>query len=86
VTRYTLLVKPSAKKELDALDVKAVTRIIPKMEALTANPRPSGSTKLKGFRDLWRVRVGDYRVVYAIDDTAKRVDVMRIAHRREVYE
>lgn len=86
MTRYTLLVKPSARKELGALDDKLVARVVPKMEALIENPRPGGCKKLAGFRDLWRIRVGDYRIVYAIDDKTKRVEVMRIAHRSEVYE
>ena len=49
-------------------------------------PRPAGCKKLKGFEDQWRVRVGDWRVVYFIDDTARLVSVTRITHRREVYE
>jgi mRNA interferase RelE/StbE len=85
--RYTLLVKPSAQKELVALtDKKLTVRLIAKMEALIENPRPAGCKKLQGFRDLWRIRVGDYRIVYAIDDDAKRLDIMRIAHRSEVYD
>ena len=47
---------------------------------------PAGCKKLKGHRDHWRIRTGDWRVVYIIDDTAKTVNVTRIAHRREVYE
>lgn len=82
----TLLIKPSARKELEALDYKLIVRIVTKIEALIQNARPSGCTKLRGFRDLWRIRVGDYRIVYAIDDRQKRIDVMRIAHRSEVYE
>jgi mRNA interferase RelE/StbE len=49
-------------------------------------PRPAGCKKLKGYKDQWRVRVGDWRVVYIIDDAAKLVSITRIAHRREVYE
>jgi mRNA interferase RelE/StbE len=49
-------------------------------------PRPAGRKKLKGYKNQWRVRVGDWRVVYIIDDAAKVVSVTRIAHRREVYE
>jgi len=51
-----------------------------------ANPRPAGCKKLKGCKDQWRVRVGDWRVVYIIDDTASLVSVTCVAHRREVYE
>ena len=63
-----------------------IERILPKIRDLANNPRPPGCKKLHGYKDRWRIRIGDYRVVYAISDTAKRVDVTRIAHRREVYE
>jgi len=48
--------------------------------------RPAGCKKLKGYKDQWRIRIGDWRVVYLIDDFAKRVSVTRVAHRREVYD
>jgi mRNA interferase RelE/StbE len=54
--------------------------------ALADNPRPAGCKKLKGYKDYWRIRGGDWRVVYIIDDSAKRVNITRVAHRREVYE
>ena len=54
--------------------------------ALTENPRPAGCKKLKGYKDQWRIRIGDWRVVYVIDDSAERVSITRVAHRREVYE
>jgi mRNA interferase RelE/StbE len=62
-----------------------VVRIVARLEQLAASPRPPGCKKLKSGDNQWRVRVGDYRIVYEIDDTAKTVDVTRIAHRREVY-
>ena len=58
---------------------------MPHLEKLEASPRPPGCKKLKGADKEWRIRVGDYRIVYEIDDAAKTVDVTRIAHRREVY-
>jgi mRNA interferase RelE/StbE len=61
-------------------------RIAERIEKLSHNPRPSGCKKLKGGLGEWRIRIGDYRVVYTIDDRAKAVDVTRIAHRKEVYE
>lgn len=63
-----------------------IARIVPRVEALAQTPRPLGCKKLKGGDNVWRIRVGDYRVVYEVDDKARTVDVMRIAHRREVYE
>ena len=71
---------------MDALDKTLFTRIDRKILALADNPRPAGCKKLKGYKDQWRVRVGDWRVVYIIDDNAGRIRIMRIAHRREVYE
>jgi mRNA interferase RelE/StbE len=59
---------------------------MPKIERLADDPRPPGCRKLRGYKDLWRVRVGDYRVVYIIEDDNKMVTVTRIAHRREAYE
>ncbi len=79
---YTVEVKPPARKELEALPDKVLSRVVRKVESLGQSPRPGGCKKLKG----WRVRVGDWRVVYIVDDKAKVVSVTRIAHRREVYE
>ena len=62
------------------------TRIDRKILALADDPRPAGCKKLKGYKDQWRVRVGNWRVVYIVDDTAKLVSITRIAHRCEVYE
>jgi len=86
VASYALDIKPSARKELERLSNNLIARIAPKIEALAADPRPSGCKKLRGYKDLWRVRVGTYRLVYIIDDHRKTVSVTRIAHRREVYE
>jgi len=86
VAKYSLEIKPSAAKELDALDNVLFARIDRKILALADNPRPPGCRKLTGYKDQWRIRVGDWRVLYIIDDEASRVTVMRVAHRREVYE
>ena len=83
---YTVQVKPSARKELEALPDDVLARVFRKMETLRDSPRPAGCKKLKGYKDQWRVRVGAWRVVYIIDDAAKLVSITRIAHRREVYE
>jgi mRNA interferase RelE/StbE len=86
VARYVVDVKPSARKELEDIPNNVLARAVRKMESLGDNPRPSGCKKLKGHRDLWRIRVGDWWILYSIDDGAKLVSVTRIAHRREVYE
>jgi len=86
VAKYSLEIKRSAQKELDSLDDSVFRRIDRKILALADNPRPPGCKKLRGYRDQWRIRVGDWRIVYFIDDAAKLVTIMRVAHRREVYE
>jgi mRNA interferase RelE/StbE len=83
---YSVEVKPSARKELEALPDNLLARVLQKMDSLRSAPRPAGCKKLKGYKDQWRVRVGNWRVVYIIDDVAKLVSIARIAHRREVYE
>ena len=86
MSSYRVALASSAEKELDRLPKKVIGRIIPRLEQLASAPRPPGCKKLKGGDKEWRIRVGDYRIVYEIDDTARTVDVTRIAHRREVYE
>jgi mRNA interferase RelE/StbE len=83
---YRVTFAASAKRELIALSANAIERIQPKIRELANDPRPPGCKKLRGARNLWRIRIGDYRVVYTVNDTAKTVDVTRIAHRREVYD
>jgi mRNA interferase RelE/StbE len=84
--KYSLEIKPAAAKELDALDNTLFARVDRKILVLAENPRPPGCKKLRGYKDQWRIRVGDWRVVYIIDDAAKRVSVTRVAHRSEVYD
>ena len=84
--RYAVEIMPSARKELEALPDIVLQRAAGKIDSLGASPRPSGCKKLKGHKDQWRIRVGDWRVVYIIDDTSKMVRVTRIAHRSDVYE
>jgi mRNA interferase RelE/StbE len=86
VSKYAIDIKPSARRELENLSDSLIARLLPKIEGLTANPRPSGCRKLRGYKDLWRIRVGNYRVVYIIDDDRKTLSVTRAAHRRDVYE
>jgi mRNA interferase RelE/StbE len=86
VAKYALEIKQSAQKGLDALDDTLFTRIDRRILALADNPRPAGCKKLKGYKDQWRIRVGDWRVLYIIDATAKLTIVTRLANRREVHE
>ncbi len=86
MSKYSVEIKQSAQRELDVLDDSLFVRIDQKILMLSDNPRPSGCRKLRGHKDLWRIRVGDWRVVYVVDDYSKVVVVVRIAHRRDVYE
>jgi mRNA interferase RelE/StbE len=86
VPSYRVVLTASAERELKKLPADVVARIVPHLESLTSNPRPAGCRKLQGGDREWRVRVGDYRVVYTIDDRKSLVEVVRIRHRREVYE
>lgn len=82
---YTITFARSAEKELGALNAKLVSRIFPKIEKLSTEPRPSTCVKLTGENNLWRIRIGDYRVIYKIDDRQKLVDITSVRHRRDVY-
>jgi len=86
VALYSLSIKPSAARELEAVGTKADrVRIVGKIQALANNPRPNGSEKLAGFDDRYRVRQGHYRVVYQIDDAATAVTIYKVGHRKDVY-
>ena len=86
MSSYRVAFTASAEKELHRLPAKLVARMMPRIEGLGAVPRPAGCKKLKAGDKQWRIRVGDYRIVYEIDDSARTVDITRIAHRREVYD
>ena len=86
MAKYAIAIKESAQKELDALDDRLFRRIDKKIVRLAVNPRPTGCKKLKGSKDHYRIRIGDYRVVYILDDSARVATITRVAHRRDVYE
>lgn len=81
---YNLLIKASAARELEALPAKDRSRIAAKIEGLTNNPRPPGSEKLSG-EEKYRLRQGDYRILYSIQAVSTTVTIVKIGHRREVY-
>jgi len=83
---YRLLLKPSAAKEIEAVDSKADRRrLVHRIAALSADPRPHGSEKLAGYDDRYRVRQGNYRIVYLIDDVRRDITIFKVGHRRDVY-
>jgi mRNA interferase RelE/StbE len=82
---YSVTFARSARKELEKLPSSTARRIIEHIEVLLINPRSTRPVKLRGNKSLWRIRVGDYRVIYRIDDAAKIIDVSIIRHRRDAY-
>jgi mRNA interferase RelE/StbE len=84
VASYRLLIKPSAVKELESLPQKDRRRIVRRVQALAENPRPPGAEKLTGV-ELYRVRQGDYRVLYEVAEAAETITVIKVGNRRDVY-
>ena len=82
---YRVLLERGAEKDLSRLSTETHARVIAAIRTLAANPRPPGCRKLTGSKNDWRIRVGDYRVVYEIADEIQVVRVNRVRHRREVY-
>ena len=82
---YEVYLERAAENDLKRLPTSTFHRIISQIRALADNPRPSGCRKLAGSKSDWRIRIGDYRVLYEIDDKAKAVRIMRVRHRREAY-
>lgn len=82
---YEIEVKASAIRELKDLPKIIGRRIARTVESLASNPLPAGCKKLKGDQNLYRVRVGDYRIVYARDAGRSILTIMRVAHRKDVY-
>ena len=85
MSEYKVTFARSARKELQTLPIDIAERVLEKIEKLELNARPAGSKKLSGSKDLYRLRVGDYRVVYKIDDNDHKVDIAIIRHRKDVY-
>ena len=82
--RYDLLIKRSAEKELKQLGDADHDRIIKRLLSLVDNPRPVGSVKLTGH-DVHRLRIGNYRVLYTVDDQARTIEIISVGHRKEMY-
>lgn len=84
---YRVIILRSAEKDLEKLPANVVKRIFPALEKLSENPRPAGSKKLAGQNEnLWRIRIGDYRLVYLIEDKIKVVEIRKAGHRKDIYD
>ena len=83
---YKITFKKRALKDLLSFPKNEVTRILTQIDQLAKNPRPPGAIKLSGNKDgIWRIRVGDYRVLYLIEDSIKIVEIHAIGNRKDVY-
>jgi mRNA interferase RelE/StbE len=82
--RFQVILPKSVQKELNRLPDDVASRVLARLAGLETNPRPQDVKKLKG-RDAWRIRVGDYRVIYEVHDRVLQIIVIRIGHRREIY-
>ena len=83
---FEIVLERAAEKELLRLSDEVHDRVIEGISTLATNPRPPGSKKLSGSKSNWRIRVGDYRVLYEIADTVRVVRVYRVRHRRDAYK
>ena len=86
MAEYRVVLARSADRDLSSLPHSIQARVIKAIDTLEKTPRPSGIKKLRGTAGLWRIRVGDYRVICQIEDSSHLVDVTHIRHRREAYE
>ena len=82
---YRVIISRTARKHLDSLPENVRVRSLRDIKALQDDPRPHGCLKLTGFTDEYRIRVGDYRIRYRVDDTATEVAVIDVRHRKDIY-
>lgn len=82
---YHIRIKKSAEKELARLPLEAIISIRTKVLSLANNPFPSGYKKLKGFKNQFRIRIGDYRVIYSIEHRQLIIEILKIGDRKDIY-
>ena len=84
---YQINISKHALKEITSLPTKICKQISLTIDDLAVDPRPVGCKKLKGEKEyLWRVRVGDYRIIYKIEDVVKVIEIRKVGHRKNIYE
>jgi mRNA interferase RelE/StbE len=83
---YRILFAPAALRQFRKLSSQLQKRLRPHVDALADNPRPAGVVKLSGSDDIYRIRVGDYRIIYEIQDVGLVVLVLKVGNRREIYK
>ena len=85
MAEYEIVFARSARKELESFDDRRAIRILNRIEKLGGDPRPGGVRKLRGSTNLWRIRIGDYRVVYSVDEGRRLIDIIAVPHRSDAY-
>ena len=83
---YKIEWKHSARKELKRLEKKIIPRIIEAVEALSKNPYPPGFRKITGAEHTYRIRIGEYRIVYSVESKRLIIEIIRVGHRKNVYK
>jgi mRNA interferase RelE/StbE len=83
---YKIMLSSQAKREIDRLRGDLHRRLVSNIEHLMEDPRPRGCLKIQGTENEWRIRVGEYSIIYTVDDSEKKVLIHKIGHRRDVYE
>ncbi len=84
MAKYEISVKKSAIKELENIPKKELQKLVKKIQALSEEPRPQGSQKLS-HKEQYRIRQGDYRAIYSIDDVNLNVNIIKVGHRKAIY-
>lgn len=83
---YEVFLSKAARKQLDTLPLFISNKILEDISDLSSSPRPAGCKKLKGYKKVWRIRIGDYRVIYEIEDKRLRILIVAVGHRKDIYE
>ena len=83
--KYTIIISKSVQKQISRLSNELQKRVIGKISGLQEEPRPTGIVKMKGYSNEYRLRVGNYRIRYEIDDSQRIIKILQCKHRREVY-
>jgi mRNA interferase RelE/StbE len=83
---YTVIIKKSAEKEIASLPLQVVEKFYKEFIELSQNPRPNGVKKLSGFKNFYRIRINDYRVIYSIEDNVLTIHILKVGHRKDVYK
>lgn len=86
MTAFRIVFKKSISKDIRAIPQRALDRIREAIDVLKTNPRPEGCEKVRGYENIYRIRIGRYRVVYEINKTIRIITIIRIGHRKDVYK